>query len=74
MRDKTNVFVDRRIGELDQKMTSEDRMIARYTAERMKQHGKKSIFNLGEEETLTHFGRSLADVERLQDDPRSVFY
>ena len=46
-------------------------MIARFTAERMKTHGKKSIFNLGGEETLTHFGKSLAEIERLDDDPRS---
>ena len=52
-------------------MSADDKMIARFTAERMKNHGKKSIFNLGGEETLTHFGKSLAEIERLDDDPRS---
>ena len=47
-------------------------MIARFAAERLKSHGsKKSIFNLGGEEQLTHLGKSLAEIERLQDDPRS---
>jgi nucleolar protein 14 len=46
-------------------------MIARFTAERLKSHGKKSIFNLGGEEALTHMGKSLAEIERLDDDPRS---
>lgn len=70
-KDKTNVFVDKRIGEKDTELSAEDKMIARFAAERINQ-GKKqgSIFNLGEEETLTHFGKSLADIERY-DDPRS---
>ena len=52
-KDKTNVFVDRRIGEKDSELSAEDKMIARFAAERINQ-GKKqgSIFNLGEEETL----------------------
>ena len=70
-KDKTNIFVDKRIGEKDTELSAEDKMIARFAAERINQ-GKKqgSIFNLGEEETLTHFGKSLADIERY-DDPRS---
>ena len=70
-KDKTNVFVDKRIGEKDAELSAEDKMIARFAAERINQ-GKKpgSIFNLGEEETLTHFGKSLADIERYED-PRS---
>ena len=70
-KDKTNIFVDKRIGEKDTDLSAEDKMIARFAAERINQ-GKKqgSIFNLGEEETLTHFGKSLADIERYED-PRS---
>ena len=70
-KDKTNIFVDRRIGEKDAVLSAEDKMIARFAAERINQ-GKKnsSIFNLGEEETLTHFGKSIAEIERF-DDPRS---
>ena len=70
-KDKTNIFVDKRIGEKDTELSAEDKMIARFAAERINQ-GKKqgNIFNLGEEETLTHFGKSLADIERY-DDPRS---
>ncbi len=70
-KNKSNVFVDQRIGEKDVELSAEDKMIARFTAERMKVGGKKNIFNLGEEEGLTHFGKSITDLERFEDDPRS---
>lgn len=68
---KSNVFIDRRIGEKDAELSAEDKMIARFTAERMTKTGKSSIFNLGEEENLTHFGQSITDIEQFDDDPRS---
>ena len=43
-------------------------MIARFAAERNAKG--KSLFNLGEEETLTHFGKSLAEIETFED-PKS---
>lgn len=51
-------------------MTQEDKVIARYTAERMKSHSKKSRYNLGDTEELTHWGQSITDVEKF-DDPKS---
>ena len=41
----------------------------RFSAEERRRQ-KKSLFQLGdEEETLTHFGKSIADIDRF-DDPR----
>lgn len=51
---KTNSFIDRRIGEKDGQLSAEDRMIARFAAERVKQHSKKNIYNLADDEVLTH--------------------
>lgn len=51
---KTNTFVDRRIGEKNNQLSAEDRMIARFAAERAKQHGKTNIYNLADDEILTH--------------------
>lgn len=71
MLNKTNKFVDRRIGEKNRGMTFEDRQMARFTAERIKSHNnKKSIYNLADEEVLTHKGQTLNEIEKF-DDPRS---
>ena len=70
IRHKSNVFVDKRIGEKDSELSAEDKMIARFTAERMKS-GSKNIFNLGEEENLTHYGQAISEIEQFDDDPRS---
>lgn len=51
---KTNTFIDRRIGEKNNQLSAEDRMIARFAAERAKQHSKKNIYNLADDEILTH--------------------
>ena len=67
-RNKNNVFLDKRIGEKDAALSAEDKMIARFAAER--QSKGKNLFNLGEEETLTHFGKSLAEIETFED-PKS---
>lgn len=51
---KTNTFVDRRIGEKDKQISAEDKVVARFAAERAKQHSKKNVFNLADDEVLTH--------------------
>ncbi|KAJ3643381.1 hypothetical protein Zmor_026095 [Zophobas morio] len=66
---KSNRFTDKRIGERNLNMTDEDKVVARYTAIRKKAH-KKSIFNLADDEVLTHKGQTLAEIEKF-DDPRS---
>eukprot|EP00884_Botryococcus_braunii_P010637 jgi/Botrbrau1/19575/Bobra.0035s0060.1 len=62
---KSNVFVDRRFGENDETMTEEDKAIARFQKERMRELAGSS-FALPEEEEgeeqLTHMGKSLADL------------
>ncbi|XP_023701640.1 nucleolar protein 14 [Cryptotermes secundus] len=70
VKDKSNRFLDRRIGEKNSAMTTEDKIMARFTAERMKMHSKKSIFNLADDEILTHRGQTLSEIEKF-DDPRS---
>ncbi|OWR45363.1 hypothetical protein KGM_201690 [Danaus plexippus plexippus] len=67
---KTNAFIDRRIGERNSQLSAEERMIARFAAERSKQHSKKSIYNLADDEILTHRGQTLEQIEKF-DDPRS---
>ncbi|KAF7992349.1 hypothetical protein HCN44_001674 [Aphidius gifuensis] len=65
-KDKDNVFKDRRIGEKDFTMSFEEKAQARYSAELMKAHKKKNIYNLGEEVTLTHRGNTLEEIERFE--------
>ncbi|CAH0597599.1 unnamed protein product [Chrysodeixis includens] len=67
---KTNTFIDRRIGEKNNQLSAEDRMVARFAAERAKQHSKKDIYNLADDEVLTHRGQTLEQIEKF-DDPRS---
>lgn len=53
---KTNTFIDRRIGEKNNQISTEDRMTARFAAERAKalQRSKTSIYNLADDDMLTH--------------------
>ncbi|XP_054855791.1 nucleolar protein 14 [Eublepharis macularius] len=70
-KDKSSVFKDKRIGEYDSKISSEEKMMKRFALEQQKTHEKRSIYNLNEEEDLTHYGQSLADIEQLKDVPES---
>nr|XP_023649092.1 nucleolar protein 14 [Paramormyrops kingsleyae]XP_023649093.1 nucleolar protein 14 [Paramormyrops kingsleyae]XP_023649094.1 nucleolar protein 14 [Paramormyrops kingsleyae] len=64
---KSNKFVDRRFGEYDTKMAPEDKILKRFALERQRMQDKKNIYNLNEEEELTHFGQSLSEIEKLND-------
>ncbi|XP_014791596.1 PREDICTED: nucleolar protein 14 [Calidris pugnax] len=66
-REKTNVFKDRRFGEYNTKISPEEKMIRRFALERQQNYGKKNIYNLNEDEELTHYGQSLAEIEKLND-------
>ncbi|KAG9354144.1 hypothetical protein JZ751_012268 [Albula glossodonta] len=66
-KDKSNKFIDRRFGEYDTKMAPEDKILKRFALERQRVHDKKDIYNLNEEEELTHYGQSLAEIEKLND-------
>ncbi|NXJ06730.1 NOP14 protein, partial [Odontophorus gujanensis] len=66
-KEKTNVFKDKRFGEYNTKISPEEKMIKRFTLERQQNFGKKNIYNLNEDEELTHYGQSLAEIEKLND-------
>ncbi|KAG8508660.1 Nucleolar protein 14, partial [Galemys pyrenaicus] len=66
-RDKASVFADRRLGEYGRGVSPEDKMMRRFALEQQRQHEKKSIYNLNEDEELTHYGQSLADIEKHHD-------
>lgn len=61
VRHKTNVFMDRRIGENNAHMDPDKKMALRLAAEKRRQFGKKSLFNLNDDEELTHAGQALDD-------------
>lgn len=70
LKNKNNVFLDKRIGERDSAMSADDKAMARFTMERMKMHKRKNIFNLNDDEVLTHRGQTLEEIEKF-DDPKS---
>nr|CDJ89567.1 Nop14 protein domain containing protein [Haemonchus contortus] len=67
---KANKIVDRRIGEKNKNITSEEKASLRFAAERAKHLKKGSKFNLTDvneeedEELLTHGGRALTDIQK----------
>merc|ERR1739838_1251041 len=69
-KNKSNMFLDKRIGEKDNNLSAEDKMVARFTAERIKGSGKSSIFNLGDDYSLTHGGEKLEHIDKF-DNPKS---
>ncbi|XP_003742455.1 nucleolar protein 14 [Galendromus occidentalis] len=71
-RHRDNQLVDRRIGEGDASMDPEERIALRLAQETSRKlNRKKNIFNLNEDEVLTHLGQTLDDVDPAYDDPRS---
>ncbi|KAK2584541.1 hypothetical protein KPH14_006910 [Odynerus spinipes] len=70
LKNKDNIFLDKRIGEKNVRMTPEEKAMARFTAERIKAHKKKNIYSLNDEEVLTHRGQTLEEIEKF-DDPKS---
>nr|CAI5837325.1 unnamed protein product [Callosobruchus analis] len=70
IQNKSNLFMDKRIGEKNRQLTEGDKVMARFTAVRIKAHNKKSIYNLADDEILTHKGQTLSEIEKF-DDPRS---
>ncbi|GCC20921.1 nucleolar protein 14 [Chiloscyllium punctatum] len=68
---KANKFLDKRFGEYDTTLTPDEKMTKRFSLEQQRQHTKKDIYNLNEDEDLTHYGQSLADIEKFNDVPDS---
>uniref|UniRef100_A0A8C1RP57 NOP14 nucleolar protein homolog (yeast) n=1 Tax=Cyprinus carpio TaxID=7962 RepID=A0A8C1RP57_CYPCA len=67
LKDKNNTFIDRRFGEYDSKLTPEEKILQRFTLERQRTQDRKDMYNLNEEEELTHYGQSLAEMEKMTD-------
>lgn len=61
-KDRTGRILDHRFGEDDPSMTPEERMLERFTRERRRE-SKAALFNLEEEEELTHYGQSLSKLD-----------
>ncbi|XP_077354608.1 nucleolar protein 14 [Festucalex cinctus] len=66
-KNKSNKFIDRRFGEYDTKMAPEEKILQRFAMERKRAHEKKDMYNLNEEEELTHYGQSLSEMEKFTD-------
>ena len=61
-KDRVGGILDRRFGENDPTITPEDRMLERFTKERQRE-SKGVLFNLEDEDELTHYGRSLSMLD-----------
>ncbi|XP_069566913.1 nucleolar protein 14 isoform X2 [Brachyistius frenatus] len=48
-------------------MAPEDKILQRFAMERQRAHDKKDLYNLNEDEELTHYGQSLAEMEKFND-------
>ncbi|KAM6975167.1 LOW QUALITY PROTEIN: nucleolar protein 14 [Tautogolabrus adspersus] len=66
-KNKSGKLIDRRFGEYDTQMAPEDKILKRFAMERQRVHDKKDMYNLNEEEELTHYGQSLAEMEKFND-------
>ncbi|PVU95365.1 hypothetical protein BB559_002765 [Furculomyces boomerangus] len=63
---KVGGIKDRRFGENNPSISYEEKMLTRFTKERQKQINKPNLYDLSDgsdNETLTHFGQNLADVD-----------
>ncbi|XP_062269094.1 nucleolar protein 14 [Platichthys flesus] len=67
LKNKSSKFIDKRLGEYDNKIAPEDKILQRFAMERQRVHDKKDMYNLNEEEELTHYGQSLAEMEKFND-------
>lgn len=76
-RDRSGTFLDRRFGEADASLTPEEKMLERFTRERQAASARgggrptkgASLFSLedGPEEGLTHYGKSLNELDDMDD-------
>lgn len=78
-RGRTSEFIDRRFGERNREISSEEKMLERFSRERIRSSKKKSVFNLQEPVdtqddyshtlTLTHRGKNIDDLDDFDSDP-----
>lgn len=59
-------IIDRRFGENDPTMAPEERMLERFTKERQRA-SRGAVFNLEDEDELTHYGQSLSKMDDFDD-------
>lgn len=69
-KDKDNILLDKRLHQKNPNMSEEEKALARFAKERMKAQKKKNIFNLNDDEILTHKGQAIMDIEKF-DNPNS---
>ncbi|KAA6416325.1 MAG: Nop14-like family [Lasallia pustulata] len=70
-RKKVGGILDRRFGENDPTMTPDEKAMERFVREKQRGHKKDSLFDLeegGDEQDLTHFGKSLSFDQRANGD------
>lgn len=65
-KNKANMFIDRRFGEYDEKMSLEEKMLKRFTMEKKHHHERHGKYRL-EDEELTHLGQSLGEIDKFED-------
>lgn len=65
-KDKVGGLVDRRFGENDPTLSLEEKMLARFTKERQRA-SKGVVYNLEDQDELTHFGQSLSRMDDFDD-------
>jgi nucleolar protein 14 len=61
-KNRSGGIIDRRFGENNPTMTPEERMLERFTRERQRAP-KGLMFNLEDEDELTHYGQSLSKLD-----------
>lgn len=65
-KDRVGGILDHRFGENDPTMTPDERMLERFTRERQRE-SKGALFNLEDEDELTHYGQSLSRLDDFDD-------
>lgn len=64
---KSSLFIDKRFGEYNNDLSLEEKMLQRFTLEKQKHHESRGLYNLDDEEDLTHYGQSLGDLDNFDD-------
>jgi len=62
-KNNVSVVLDKRIGAGDSEMNPEEKMLQRMTKERMRVYKKRELFNLNDDEELTHLGKPISSME-----------
>lgn len=67
-KNKVGGIIDRRIGENDPTLAPEEKMLKRFAAEKQRRLRGADLFNLDDDEELTHFGKSLGGLDDFEED------